>query len=333
MRDLYSDDFEFVAADGAAAILPEGARRIAGAAVFVGLIGVMGLWAYQLGTQDAREVPIIKAMVGPTRVQPEEPGGLQAAHQGLEVNSVLASQAAGQGSKATPVKSAQPATAKATAQPEVLKAEDAPQGTLVAATPAALAQRVMQEKGAQPGDAEVAALAMPDEGGLTGDPMAEAIGEDEAVDAAAVVAGPRPMNRPTNLVLARANATADTAVKPKAAVATTTPAAAVSTPAPTPVAATPQAAAVKQVTSVKSGTRMVQLGAYDSEAMAQKAWSRLVAANPDLLSSKGLYVERATSNARVFYRLRATGFDLSEQTRVMCELLRSRGVDCIPVTL
>ena len=52
---------------------------------------------------------------------------------------------------------------------------------------------------------------------------------------------------------------------------------------------------------------MVQLGAYDSEEMTRKAWSRLVAANPDLLSSKSLYVERTTANARVFYRLRVDG--------------------------
>ena len=68
---------------------------------------------------------------------------------------------------------------------------------------------------------------------------------------------------------------------------------------------------------------MVQLGAYDSEEMTRRAWSRLVAANPDLLSSKSLYVERTTSNARVFYRLRVAGFENPDQTRVMCEALRA----------
>ena len=51
------------------------------------------------------------------------------------------------------------------------------------------------------------------------------------------------------------------------------------------------------------------------------------------MSSKNLYVERSTSNARVFYRLRVAGFENTEQTRVMCESLRGRGIDCIPVTL
>ena len=74
-------------------------------------------------------------------------------------------------------------------------------------------------------------------------------------------------------------------------------------------------------------------GAFDSEEITRKAWSQLVARNPDLLSSKSLYVERTTGNARVFYRLRVAGFASSEQTRQMCEALRARGVACIPVTL
>ena len=82
-----------------------------------------------------------------------------------------------------------------------------------------------------------------------------------------------------------------------------------------------------------SGARMVQLGAYDNEALTRQAWQRLVASNGDLLGSRSLFVERTTANARVFYRLRVACFDNAEQTRVMCEQLRARGVDCIPVTL
>ena len=84
---------------------------------------------------------------------------------------------------------------------------------------------------------------------------------------------------------------------------------------------------------MRPGTRLVQLGAFDSEEITRQAWSQLVAKNPDLLSSKNLYVERTTANARVFYRLRVAGFASSEETRQMCEALRSRGVACIPVTL
>jgi hypothetical protein len=77
----------------------------------------------------------------------------------------------------------------------------------------------------------------------------------------------------------------------------------------------------------------VQLGAFDSEEITRRAWSQLVARNGDLLGSKRLHVERTTANARVFYRLRVAGFASADETRRMCEALRSRGVDCIPVTL
>ena len=84
---------------------------------------------------------------------------------------------------------------------------------------------------------------------------------------------------------------------------------------------------------MQSGARLVQLGAFDSEEITRKAWSSLVAKNPDLLASKSLFVERTTSNARVFYRLRVAGFQSADDTRRMCEALRGRGVACIPVTL
>ena len=89
----------------------------------------------------------------------------------------------------------------------------------------------------------------------------------------------------------------------------------------------------REASGLQKGTRLVQLGAFDSEAITRKAWNQLVARNPDLLSSKNLYIERTTANARVFYRLRVAGFSNTDQTREMCEALRARGVDCIPVTL
>jgi hypothetical protein len=87
------------------------------------------------------------------------------------------------------------------------------------------------------------------------------------------------------------------------------------------------------VASVSPGARLVQLGAFDSEAITRQAWDILTARHGDLLGSKSLYVERTTANARVFYRLRVAGFESADQTRRMCEALRARGVDCIPVTL
>ena len=317
MRDLYGDDYESVAVGADASLIPGNMRRMAGAAVFVGLVAMLGLWSYRLGTRDAAEVPIIRAMEGPTRLEPADPGGIRAAHQGLEVNGVLAG------------KPAQVAEAKVAVEAPALAPEDTAQGELVLSAPAAMAERVIAESGELPmppadgGDALT--LGGPEAASLPGEPDAEDADAAGALETAPAVAGPRPMNRPANLVVARAKPAAPVAepavVKKPATTAAATPAVAKA------------AAAEHEVAGLQKGTRLVQLGAFDSEAITRKAWDQLVARNPDLLASKSLYIERTTANARVFYRLRVAGFTNTDQTRDMCEALRGRGVDCIPVTL
>ncbi len=61
-----------------------------GALMSVALIAGLAVWAYQLAVRDVTGVPVVRALEGPMRVAPEDPGGEQAAHQGLAVNSVAA---------------------------------------------------------------------------------------------------------------------------------------------------------------------------------------------------------------------------------------------------
>ncbi len=335
MRELYSDDYASVAVGTTDRLIPESLRRLSGAAVFLALVATMALWSYRLGTRDAGEVPVIKAIDGPSRIQPEDPGGLQAAHQGLEVNRVLAGNSSSSGENVRPPK---PAPAPLPA----LATEDAPQGELVQKAPAAMAERVLGDDLPMPDDdagaAAVAALTATPIGADTPSTLGEADAIDEdAIDKDAA-AEPRPRNRPSNLSFARARAPAPIAserpaVKPAASPRHPVVAAVASA---APVAATPASAtssAGREVSRPSSGARLVQLGAFDNEAMTRKAWSELVARNGDLLGSKSLFVERTTANARVFYRLRVAGFTSADQTRQMCEQLRARGVACIPVTL
>jgi hypothetical protein len=313
MRDHYGDDdYESVAAGGPARLIPDGLRRLSGAALFLALIAALALWSFRLGTRDAAAVPVIKAMAGPARIEPAEPGGTQAAHQGLEVNAVLAGRPA-------PMPRDVPA---AEPRPAVLQAEDAPQGELVLAAPAILAEQVLGEDGdlPMPPPDEIAGTAAP----APGQPLGEAVAAlAEAPEAAP---GPRPRNRPANLVAARPK-------KPAPAKAAAAPARPAEPPAAAPAPKVASAAPAPESSGVRPGARLVQLGAFDSEEITRQAWSQLVAKNPDLLSSKNLFVERTTANARVFYRLRVAGFASSEETRQMCEALRARGVACIPVTL
>ncbi len=322
MRDHYSDDdaFESIAAGGAPRLIPEGLRRISGAALFLALVAALGLWSFRLGTRDAREVPIIKAMAGPARIEPENPGGLQAAHQGLEVNTVLAGRPAPLPRETPPAKP----------EPAVLLAEDAPQGELVVSAPAILAERVLGESGdlPMPAQEDIATLTPPEDAGEADAAVEQVLGEALAALEAepGAAAGPRPRNRPANLRPSKPAAAQPVAAEAKPPAPKPAEAA---KPAATQVASAAPAAA----SGMRAGSRLVQLGAFDSEEITRRAWSQLVAKYPDLLSSKSLFVERTTANARVFYRLRVAGFSSSEETRVMCEALRSRGVACIPVTL
>lgn len=59
-----------------------------GALCSAALVAGLATWSWDLATRDARSVPVVRAMDGPARVAPDDPGGFQAAHQGLTVNSV-----------------------------------------------------------------------------------------------------------------------------------------------------------------------------------------------------------------------------------------------------
>ena len=102
-------------------------------------------------------------------------------------------------------------------------------------------------------------------------------------------------------------------------------------PAPTPAAASAAAAEV-DAASIPAGTRLAQLGAFDSAETARSEWDKLDAKFGDYLDGKQRVIQKAKSGGRVFYRLRAMGFaDLSDARR-FCSALLAERADCIPVT-
>ncbi|MGR3493123.1 MAG: SPOR domain-containing protein [Shimia sp.] len=99
-----------------------------------------------------------------------------------------------------------------------------------------------------------------------------------------------------------------------------------SAPAPQPS----QANAI-EIASLPAGTRVVQLGAFDSEAVARSEWDRLVTRFGDIMIGKQRYIERAEKGGKVFYRLRAAGFTGNEDARRFCSVFRAQNAACIPV--
>lgn len=67
-----------------------------GGVTSLAMIAGLGYWGYSLMMRDVTGVPVVRAMEGPFREAPEDPGGKLAEHQGLSVNEVTGTGAAGE---------------------------------------------------------------------------------------------------------------------------------------------------------------------------------------------------------------------------------------------
>src|SRR6056297_654426 len=62
------------------------------AGALLSLVLILGLaaWGWQLMNRDVSGVPVVRALEGPMRLTPDDPGGRLAEHQGLSVNRIAA---------------------------------------------------------------------------------------------------------------------------------------------------------------------------------------------------------------------------------------------------
>ncbi len=59
-----------------------------GALASAALVAGLAWWAWDLAHRDASGVPVVRALEGPARLAPEDPGGFRADHTGLSVNRI-----------------------------------------------------------------------------------------------------------------------------------------------------------------------------------------------------------------------------------------------------
>ena len=85
--------------------------------------------------------------------------------------------------------------------------------------------------------------------------------------------------------------------------------------------------------SLPPGTRLAQLGAYDSADVARNEWDKFYTRFGDYMEGKQRVIQKASSGGRTFYRLRAMGFDDLSDARRFCAVLVADNTDCIPVTI
>lgn len=296
------------------------------ALVSLALVAGVGVWGYKLLIRDVTGVPVVRAIDGPMRMPAEEPGGTIADNQGLAVNRIAeAGTAAGPEDQVTLA----PRDIDLADEDQPMRGEimaEGPAGSPIEETLIAVAARVDPlGKGVEiasetpievslNADSDVAALV--EQLAREAQPLAElavADGTDLALDVIdasipGVAESPRPANRPADLDI---TAVEQTAAPLEEVVA-----------APT---------AELGGDDLPAGTRLVQLGAYPSADVAADEWERLSGSFGAVLSDKTRLIQRAQSNGRTFYRLRAMGFDDLSDARRFCSALIAEDAGCIPV--
>ncbi|MGX9847015.1 SPOR domain-containing protein [Limimaricola litoreus] len=290
--------------------------RYAGAIVSLALVLGIAVWGYKLWVRDVTGIPVVRAMQGPMREAPEDPGGEIALHKGLAVNDIAAmGEAAGPEERLVLAPPGPGLTEEdLLVQPTAEAGELRPGEDLAGAMPQFDPERPMSAD-------DVAALADSIAAGAAPlgapEPASNLLpGPDAAVIAAAEPErrGPVPPARP---------ALRPTALRPATAMA------AAAAPAPKPEAAP----VTVSTTPIAPGTSLVQLGAFESPEVAGQEWLRLKGRFGELLAGHDRLVQEAVSGGRTFFRLRATGFaDLAEARR-FCSALVAEDAACIPVVV
>ncbi len=296
-----------------------------GALVSMGLVIGMGIWAFQLLVRDVADVPVIRALEGPMRVAPDDPGGSIAENQGLAVNRLA------EGAEAAPVPDqltlAPPPMDLAAADPVIAQEQEFENASAAPPLPGIDDDlEPMDETTVEVEDTDALIARLLEEAVPLSDMDAPALGEDPAeVGAGAdlistsvpgVRRSPRPAVRPAGLS-ALAVAAAPAAVAPVIEDA---------------IAETDDEFEIAAA-ELETGTRLVQLGAYDTPDLARSEWQRLSGNFPDFFLGRARVIEEAASGGRNFYRLRAHGFSDLSASRRFCAALVARGAACIPVTV
>ena len=87
MQDSTYEDFDDPPESGPSRFgkIKSAASTVVGAIAALGILFALGIWFYRLGVRDAQNVPIIRASLEPEKERPQDPGGLVAPHQEIEL--------------------------------------------------------------------------------------------------------------------------------------------------------------------------------------------------------------------------------------------------------
>lgn len=323
--------------------------NLTGGLVSIALLVSVCVWGYKTMVRDVSDVPVVRAAKDPMRVAPEDPGGTLSGNTGLAVNKVAAD---GVAEKPADRLILAPDPIRLTGEDEssrTLREMMAAESRAAKLAGAAVANAEANAEGTSDGQgdgtiARLAAMLTQDAEPLSGEQLQPVSAEGPIAQA-----------------LMRAQQTADS----QSAIAEQSTGQAVEEAQPEPAAFTPAnddlpmqvmrprlrpgagstsgpqvmtAAPQQMLTSVDvdprsimPGTRLAQLGAYDSVDIARKEWDRFSGRFSDYMSGKQRVIQEASSGGRTFYRLRVMGFDDLAAARYFCAALVAENADCIPV--
>ncbi len=296
--------------------------NVLGAVASLALVAGVGVWGYQLIMRDVSGVPVVRAAEGPMRVQPENPGGTPADHQGLAVNAVAA------------VGTAAPPADRLILAPRPVSLTD--EDTPMAAFEATNAVQVIEEPATD--QAIVNALAE----GLSAETQPEQTLEQGVQLASLVTPEEEPAIDPADYAAQQPDPKIAAlpgvrrSLRPQVRPARATPSSITSNSATeAAINAAVKAAVGLDVDpdTLAKGTRLAQLGAYESADVAQAEWARLNGRFGEYMDGKQRVIQKTSSGGRTFYRLRVMGFDDLSDSRQFCAALVAQGADCIPVAV
>jgi len=313
----------------------------AGALVSIGLVVGLGVWGWQLTMRDVSGVPVVRALQGPMRVAPEDPGGTQAPHQGLAVNRLA------EGEEAAPVPD-QLVLAPPPVQLQELDFDNASAAAVAAPAPEPAAAPAPADSSVPDATQALIERLLASSVPLDETPPAAAVATDDGVTAEIAAADPTPEPaaapaEPQFAVIPASVPGVRTSLRPMIRPAGF--ARAVNPDAPAVLAgnsadvalevSTPGGTGVREIApaDLPDGTRLVQLGAFDTAEIARSEWDRLSSRFPDFMAGRPRVIEEASSGGQRFYRLRAAGFDDLAASRRFCAALVAQGAACIPVTV
>ncbi len=278
--------------------------NFSGAILSLGLIAGLGWWGYQLMVRDVSGVPVIRALEGPMRIAPEDPGGELDVHAGLAVNDVPANGIASEPAERLVLATDDTALADEDVTTrklaELMPVEAAPVPPAEPVEEASATMAMTPDMAEEPAQDDLIAAALNEATGTIAAPDGETL-ELVPADVAGVTRSLLPVPRPMEL----------------AAIT------------PPPVAS--DGFVFIEPADIPEGTRLAQLGAFDSEAIAMGEWARLSGLFPEFMTDKARVIEQAQSGGKMFYRLRAHGFDDLNDARRFCAGLLAENANCIPV--